>query len=358
MPPPVAGPVPTQQRRRDPYQPSPYTGPTPVAQTVPSPVIPAAVQRPVPKPVIPMATAAKPGAPAQASANQRFQSGLRAQTARNQSNMKSLGLQVDKAGNQLNGKTHLGTGSWAGQSTRASGQHMGTTSLAGQPVSKTAAQPAPAKPAAAATPATAGPSSPAPIVPLPSGVGQTGTGSMFPEGYTGPGSLPTAQPASQADWDTMFPPKPLLPSPVIPAQQSAPQMPPPVIAAQPSVAPTAAAPVEFDDGEALNQYANQELGAVQWNNKFATGDRAKRGAIAVGGTYDGLTMDQARMRVEENFRRMSPDQKQRYSQRGAGLKHQPPGTVRPSLRGGATTTLMTQPPIVIDEDEDLFGGAG
>lgn len=81
--------------------------------------------------------------------------------------------------------------------------------------------------------------------------------------------------------------------------------------------------------EALNQFASQELGGVEWQDKV---NGAKRGRRAVGGAYNGMTEAQALNAAQEKFRRLSPQQKQAMYDRKAGLEYQPKGTTPPLRR--------------------------
>lgn len=75
-----------------------------------------------------------------------------------------------------------------------------------------------------------------------------------------------------------------------------------------------------DDMEALNQYADQELGGVEFQQRV---NGPKRGLRIRGGPYNGMTHPQAMHAVQNKFRGLRPDQKQAMSQRGRGLSYRP-----------------------------------
>lgn len=79
-------------------------------------------------------------------------------------------------------------------------------------------------------------------------------------------------------------------------------------------------PPEIDDMEALNQFADQELGGVDWEQRV---NGRKRGLRAMSGPYAGMTPEMARNAVQNKFRGLRPDQKQAMSQRGRGLSYRP-----------------------------------
>lgn len=266
----------------------------------------------------------------------KVQAGLNRIKQRNESVTASLGLQTDKAGNQITDKTHLGTGSLAGQSTRASGPVP--------VVPKSIAAPSPAAP----------PAIPPPVIPLPA----TTPGMMAkapaapsraavmaaPSRAAAPVGAPVAQPAAPA------PPVAKVSLPTAPVT-------PPVPAAAPAAPVAAPAPVtqppQVDDTEALQQYAQEQLGGVDFKTAWGTGKTAKVGPRITDGAYKGMSPTQARAAVENNFRKLSPAEKERYSKRGNGLRFQPPGTV-PTVRGTAAKSLIPQP--AMSEDEALFMG--
>lgn len=90
----------------------------------------------------------------------------------------------------------------------------------------------------------------------------------------------------------------------------------PAPAVQPDNSGTQGLPTAKPD-EALNQFASQELGGVEWQDKV---NGAKRGRRAVGGAYNGMTEAQALNAVQEKFRRLSLQQKQAMYDRKAVLE--------------------------------------
>lgn len=270
---------------------------------LPPPVIPSGPPRRGPVPVamkpkaVPPAMTGQNGIGAAAAARmnpatmqqERVKAGLDRIKAHNQGVTRSLGLDVDAAGNQRSSKSFLGTTSLAGQDTAASGPPI-------KPRPVMAAQ----QPVAPTAPVTPAPTPPA------AGVPQI--------------------PQLTAQGGAAMPP----PAPVAPKTQAAL---PPAKAQIPT-------PDDYDPAMALNEYAKEQIGTQDWKDHWGRGNGAKVGVRSnTDGPYRGKTMDQTRIEIEKNFRNLPDKEKRRYHAQAQ------------SLRGTASASLR-QPDQVPDADYD------